>query len=544
MNARHASLLLVLGVVSYASPAAACGGFFCAQQPVDQLAERVVFAVNEEAGTTDMIVQITYSGGADDFAWIVPLGAVPEDGSLATFPQAAMTALDANTVPSFAVTACRADAAMPGGGVVETSVEGGVEVHAWEQVGPYDTAVVESDDPGALVAWLRAHGFRVTRAMEPLIAAYTSEGSVFLALRLTSGSEVSDITPFRMTLPGTAPGIPLRMTALAAEPEMGIVVTVLGSQRYEGANWPNLEIPPSELRAVVAFEPFRIRFNWPEAVARAVDDAGGRGWVTDLAEPTGALVDRLMATPPGDAEQAEAIAALLDLFEGHEYLSRLYTRLSAEEMISDPVFRRSAGGDVSAHDGDFLTDGCELPAMDPCAFMACGAGGRCAEVASDGPDPRAGCACVPGATARTTRGPDGDATVACIDRRMSFVSPGDRETEGALPLPDPCVGFDCGAGTCVSVNMTPTCDCDRGAVAVGSFTDAGERSTSCVAPLESIPASFYEERLSDDPESLLRGPPVPGGGGLGCAIHPTDATGNGLFLVVAFGLFLTRRRHG
>ena len=32
------------------------------------------------------------------------------------------------------------------------------------------------------------------------------------------------------------------MTALAAEPEMSIVAFVLADTRFEGKNWPNLEI--------------------------------------------------------------------------------------------------------------------------------------------------------------------------------------------------------------------------------------------------------------------------------------------------------------
>ncbi|MCZ7680879.1 MAG: DUF2330 domain-containing protein [Sandaracinaceae bacterium] len=383
MPARHLALALALAGLLDARPAAACGGFFCSQSPVDQRAERIVFAIDEEAGTTDMIVQIQYAGRADDFAWVVPLGAVPLDGSLATFPQAAMVALDAGTAPAFAPS--RDCVARAGGEeLAEPSPVGlGVDVHVREVVGPYDTAVVSSEDPGALVEWLRANGFRVTAAMEPYVAMYTREGSVFLALRLTGESDVEDIAPLRMTLPGTAPGIPLRMTAIAAEPEMGIVVTILGSQRYEAANWPNVEVPPSELAVEVVEEPWSVRFNWAAAVARAVDRAGGRGWVTETASPTAPYVDRLRATTPADDAQAEAIEALLALFGGRLYLSRLYTRVSPEEMISDPIFRRSAGGDVLFHVGDFLTDACELPEADPCAFMACGAGGRCAVAAGE-----------------------------------------------------------------------------------------------------------------------------------------------------------------
>ena len=385
--------------------------------------------------------------------------------------------------------------------------------------------------------------------MEPYIAEYAAAGMKFLALRLTNDSKVSDITPFRMTLPGTSPTIPLKMTALAAEPEMGIVVFILGDQRYEGANWPNLEIDPADL----VYDWSTGRHNWVTEVARVVDVAGGQGWVTDTASSTVDYIQRLENTTPADDEQAEAVTALLDLMRPHAYISRLYTRVSAEEMTSDPIFRRSAGADVQRWreipydpNGDSCGWGTE-DAASPCDFTACGAGGTCGEVTQADGTVVAGCACVPGATARTTIGPDGQATVACQDQRMSFLNPGDVEVPGATPLPDPCVGFDCGAGTCVPMNMTPTCVCDMGLVATGTIDfETGARTTVCVAPDEPIETAFYRQRLPERPLSL------PGGREADAIEQPTDFGGGGCaaggrgagagFGLALLGLALLRRR--
>lgn len=532
------------------SRARACGGFFCGQQPVDQTAERVVFAVDREANTTDMIVQISYQGAASDFAWVVPLADVPVDGSLDTFPQFALQALDANSSPQVFGGGWCFDAAADGGGPPEAR-EGEVTVHVREEVGPYDVAVIESDSSDALITWLRDNEFRVTTPMEPYIADYAESGMKFLALRLQPESKVSDIAPFKMTLPGTSPSVPLKMTALAAEPEMGIVVFVLGEQRYEGANWPNLEVPPEDL----AYDWRTGRSNWTTAVARVVDRAGGQGWVTDTATSTEDYIRRLEATSPADEDQAEAVERLLALMRPHAYISRMYTRLSAEEMTSDPIFRRSAGADVQRwreipYEGE---DGCGWDTgveTSPCDFVACGAGGRCAEVAvTEGGEERivAGCACVPGATARTTVGPDGEDTVACQDMRMSFLNPGDRETPTSPPLPDACVGFDCGAGTCVAMNMTPTCVCDHGMVAIGSIDEDGVRSTTCVRPRQAVPETFYDARLPARPLDLPAGrevevPPAPirpSGGA--CSAGTSGSAPAALFVLLGL-VGLARRR--
>jgi hypothetical protein len=177
-------------------------------------------------------------------------------------------------------------------------------------------------------------------------------------------------------------------------------------------------------------------------------------------------------------------------------------------MVSDPVFGRSAGGEVKGvYQVDSYDQCLASESTDPCEFVTCGAGGLCRSVEIDDGSGSltsvAGCACVPGATARTSIAPDGSATVVCQDRRMSFLNPGDQEA-GAETLPDPCATFDCGQyGSCLAVNMTPTCVCDQGYVAIGNIAGDGRRETTCVVPDQAIEAAFYERTL---PNSSPLGP--------------------------------------
>ena len=52
-------------------------------------------------------------------------------------------------------------------------------VFASGEVGPYGFDVVGSEDPDALVTWLRENSYLVTEAMEPLIDLYVEEEFVF-----------------------------------------------------------------------------------------------------------------------------------------------------------------------------------------------------------------------------------------------------------------------------------------------------------------------------------------------------------------------------
>jgi hypothetical protein len=522
----------LLSLAFTARSAQACGGFFCGfTQPVGQNAEHILFEVGADSVT--MTAQITYTGEAADFAWILPLGAVPDPSALSVFPQQALDLLDTLTAPTFTVPndcipPSRNAYAVPDTAAVDTAPSA-VNVYVRTEVGPYDVAVVGSADPSELVNWLRTAGYRITPAMEPYVAQYTAAGMSFLALKLQQSKGVKDIQPFRFTLPGTAPSIPLRMTAIAADPEMAIQVFVLAEQRYEGKNWNNLTIPTSQVHFNPSSGFVNVRTNWSALIAKTVDAAGGQGWVTEFAGSAASFASQVNAqlrsnlqnapysNPNPDTTQAQQ--ALYDVLTAHGYLTRLQTRLSAEEMTSDPIFGASERGDVpQARALSRVVDGVDQCASassgstDECDFTTCGAAGICRSVSgserSPGSPAITGCACLPGATARVTTAPDSTATVICQDARLSFLNPGDQGNDAAEVLPDPCAGFSCGGhGQCVPVNLAPTCVCDQGYVAVGGFAGPPGSSPqlSCVAPRSWVPVSFYNAALPALPDDLPGG---------------------------------------
>jgi hypothetical protein len=502
--------------VALATPdlARACGGFFCSSAPVDQSSERIIFALNAD-GTTDMIVQIAYQGDSKDFAWLLPLAEVPDPKKLATFPEQAMTSLDSGTAPQFTLPPnCLNGRGFggvggggPGGGALPTTAaqDAGVSVFIRQTVGPYDVAVIGSEDAEATYQWLLDNGYRITAAMNEFVKLYTAEGMKFLALKLTDTATVSEIQPFRMRLPGDSPSIPLRLTSIAALPEMGILVWIFGNQRYEPAGEAvEVEIPKDDLR----WDPARffgfggvVGTNWRALVARAADEKQGKAWVVEQAGPTTMLSSLISAQflQPQDP-RFEAQEALKELLTGRSYMTRLYTRLSPEEMTYDPVFKRSSKGDVARQrELPFVRELCDSDLgndrVDPCEFNPCGKYALCRSTMDDLGVKVAACACAPGLTARAVPAnlSGGIATsVSCIDERLSFLNVGDRGPAGDV-LPDPCVGVDCGEnGKCVNMNMTPTCECKTGFVARPKRNS--ETALTCVKPSLAIPSSFYGVR--------------------------------------------------
>ncbi|MGB5809512.1 MAG: DUF2330 domain-containing protein, partial [Polyangiales bacterium] len=73
------STLVVLAALAVVPTTAnACGGFFCsANAPVNQAAERIIFAKHAD-GSVTAVVQIQYSGPSEEFAWVLPVPGVPD----------------------------------------------------------------------------------------------------------------------------------------------------------------------------------------------------------------------------------------------------------------------------------------------------------------------------------------------------------------------------------------------------------------------------------------------------------------------------------
>ena len=69
------------------------------------------------------------------------------------------------------------------------------------EVGPYGFDVIGSDDPNALINWLREHNYQVTSDMEPLINVYVDEGFVFLAMQLLPDESAQAVQPVKLTYP-------------------------------------------------------------------------------------------------------------------------------------------------------------------------------------------------------------------------------------------------------------------------------------------------------------------------------------------------------
>lgn len=284
---RLAAPAVMLAMIGCVADASACGGFFCQQVPIDQAGEQIIF--RRDGNQVTAIVLIQYEGTAEDFSWVVPVPGVPE---LSTGSELVFFPLEQATRPQFNLIRngdpCSFNEFGQGGGTDAPSDaadggsgddDGGVEVLKEEAVGPFDIVVVTSEDPEAMATWLTDNGYDLTDRGDELIAPYVEAGMNFVALRLRQDQEVGDLQPLVMRYESDEIMVPIRLTAVAAMPDMGVLVWLLGEARGVPLNY--LHVIPNYTR--LDWYTGNAYASYQGLITAAMDEAGGQGFATDYA---------------------------------------------------------------------------------------------------------------------------------------------------------------------------------------------------------------------------------------------------------------------
>lgn len=285
---RHALVfgaLLTAGLLT-APRAEACGGFFCSRVPIDQAGERIVFGVR--GNTVEAHVQIQYQGAAENFSWVVPMPAQPE---LDVGTPLIFGYLDSRTQPRFQLdwqNSCEGDGR--GGGVLddyngappsapgaEAGGGGGVVVVSQSEVGPYDAAILQATEATELREWLVSNGYDLTEQGSKALEPYVGQGLYFVALKLQQNKQAGDLRPIVLRFQGNKPCIPIKLTAIAARPDMPIIAYVLSNQRAIPLNYRHVLINPTRI------DWLRFGANYSQVATSAVDEAGGQAFLTEFA---------------------------------------------------------------------------------------------------------------------------------------------------------------------------------------------------------------------------------------------------------------------
>jgi len=333
---------LVLGLVlCWSRSADACGCLAppSPAEPIVQAGERILFAVQN--GVVTAHIQVQYAGDAKDFGWLLPLPSVPTltVGTDELFNQLAIA-----TDPSYVVKqnftgegcpppplfscGCYAPVALierTQGNTQDAGSNSALVTRS--SVGPYDYAVLRADDQAEMLQWLADNRFYVPTGTDSAVGPYIRPGSYFLALKLKAGASTGDITPVVVKYPSSLPMIPIILTRVGAQPNMGVLVYLLGNGRGIPRNYHHVVLND----ALVDW--FGGATNYGALVTRAVAEAPQRhAFVTDYAGPSSVMKDKL-AAPGRFGTEADFAASPTP----REFLNLLFNSDYADPTFMPPA---------------------------------------------------------------------------------------------------------------------------------------------------------------------------------------------------------------
>lgn len=325
MNGIRSGLIAVmLSLAVYVIPTAsvACGGFFCTTVPINQAAEQIVF--RQEDNMVTAMVRILYAGNAEDFSWVVP---VPETPEISLGANNTFTELDFATQPQFLLQregqVCSQDDisfTTDAGGVAESESEEadeGVTIEEELQVGPFDIDIVSSDNPDDMSIWLQDNGYLLSDRGTDLIEPYVLAGMKFVALKLRSGESSGSIQPLIMRYPSDKPEVPIRLTAVAAEEDMGVLVWVVNDARAIPENYEH--VTPNYTRLDWFAGSANAYASYQSLITDAMNETeSGQGFATDYA---GSFTQEMQSQLTDAADVENNLAALDETVNDAVFLS-------------------------------------------------------------------------------------------------------------------------------------------------------------------------------------------------------------------------------
>ncbi|MBO6939592.1 MAG: DUF2330 domain-containing protein [Deltaproteobacteria bacterium] len=366
----------LLGALAPA-PAAAFCGFMVSSGADTPTNKGSMVALMRDGSRTVVAMQNDYAGPPEDFALVIPVPEVLEEGQVRTLEKAVFARLDTLTAPRLVeyweqdpcYEPVYYDEPMPGS--VEERLESdsgddddweepedlGVTVEAEYAVGEYDILILGARDSAGLDTWLRRNGYAIPDGAERVLRAYVEQDMKFFVAKVAAERVTFDpnggvvLSPLRFHYESEQLFLPIRLGLLNANGSQDVIVHVLArGLRYEVSNYDNYAIP-TNLRVTDA-----VREAFPsfyDALFERMTEMHPRAVITEYAWETGScdpcpgptLTAEDLVLLGADViptyEQAIARGRVQTGFERDFVVTRLHLRYS-EQSIGEDLFFRAA----------------------------------------------------------------------------------------------------------------------------------------------------------------------------------------------------------
>jgi len=260
---RLCALLVLIGPLE----AHAFCGFYVASGDAKLFNSKSQVALVRDGDRTVMTLSSDYEGDPREFALVVPVPVVLKRGQIHVGDTTLIAQLDAYSAPRlveyhdpdpcpaelmmFSAKSRNAMERVSVGAMSQLdAASDGVRIEARYEVDEYDVLILSADDSGALLTWLKAHGYRVPMQASRVVDSYLKQGMKFFVakvdLRRRAAAGIKTLRPLQIAYESPRFMLPVRLgMANASGPQELFVYAVTRTGRVEPVNYRGLKLPES-----------------------------------------------------------------------------------------------------------------------------------------------------------------------------------------------------------------------------------------------------------------------------------------------------------
>ncbi len=339
-----------------------------------------VVMVHQDRRTT-LTLANDFDGDLLDFALVVPVPDLLEEGDISVVDPEVITRVEAYSAPrlvkytcddfQIADTGASVDYDSGASGSSDNSADGSVTVEAEYSVGEYDLVLLSAEQSGDLVGWLVANGYDVPDESAEVLQDYIDDGSYFLAAKVDPADLPQGqawLRPLQLSYNASAMALPIRLGALNSPGVQDLLIYVLNDEAEGAAGISNYNEFALEDECMVDLPDAGSGTDfgefWEETLEEIRTGSPGARWTREYAWAP-AWCDPCAGDPLED-EDVQALG-----FDGSAwdaFFTRLHLRYEAAQATQDVVIYTS-GDDTRVQARYILYD----PALED-RFPICGTG--------------------------------------------------------------------------------------------------------------------------------------------------------------------------
>ena len=258
--------LLVIGFLVMVSSAQAFCGFYVSQADADLFNDSSKVIIARDGNKTVLTMANDFAGPVTDFAMVVPVPTVMQEGQIQIADPAIIDRIDAYSAPRLVEyhdsNPClrsewdrrRLDFASPiqekadNLGITQSAAALGVTIEASFDVGEYEILILSAEESTGLETWLNDTGYNIPEGASDVFNRYIAMGMKFFVAKVNierfeeSGNVF--LRPLSMAMETDEFMLPIQLGTINSRGTQDLIVFLMSPEgRIETSNYPTVKIP-------------------------------------------------------------------------------------------------------------------------------------------------------------------------------------------------------------------------------------------------------------------------------------------------------------